>query len=146
MKIKCLHGYFIFEETAVGQISDFCSLTGLELSPKNNYYTFTDLLDAPNYSIEGAALMDTVSRETFEGEPWDVFEANSVVYNFQTGLVELIETITNIVKIELAGNRYITPGLILPGSRTSDGEQVKNYSAYFSRQTLRWLYSEVEYV
>lgn len=146
MKVKCLHGYFIFEETQIGQISDFMSVTELELVPIKNYYTFSALELAPDYSLVGKTLLSTVATETFAGYPWEVFEANGFVYNFNTDLILPILTITNVVKIELAGNRFISPGLIVPGSLTADGERVKNYSAYWSRDTFRWLYSEVEYV
>lgn len=127
-------------------MSDFMSRTGLELSVRDGYYTFSDIQAAPLYSIKGASLMDVTATKTWEGSPWEVFEANGFVYNFNTGLVVPITSITQVVKVQLAGNRYISEGLILPGSVTADGERVKDYSAWFSRKTLRWLYTEVGYV
>ena len=67
MKIKCLHGYFIFEETKLGQVSHFMSLFGLGLVPKQDYYTFTDLEDAPDYSVIGGDYLGAVATKTFEG-------------------------------------------------------------------------------
>ena len=146
MRIKCLHGYFIFEETKVGQISDFMSRFGFELVPVKSYYTFADLQDAPRYSLAGGTLLDAPAITTFEGEPWEVFEANSVVYDFANGLVLPISSILQATKVSLAGNRFVSPGLILPGSTTAGGKRVKDYSAWYSRDTLRFLYSEVTYV
>ena len=146
MKLKCLHGYFLFEETSAGQLSDFVSLTGFDLVPKGNKYTFADLEEAPEYSITAKPFLDFPAIATYEGEPWEVFEANGVVYNFALGLVVPIQSVIQRANVELAGNRYISSGLILPGSLTLKGERVKNYSAWWSRNTLRWLYSEVEYV
>lgn len=146
MKVKCLHGFFIFEETKVGQVSDFMSLTGLSLVPWRNAYTFEDLADAPDFSLAGKTMLGVAALATFAGEPWEVFEANGFAYNFDTGLVVPIASVVQEVSIQLAGNRYISNGLILPGSLTAEGDRVKDYSAWFSRDTLRWLYSEVGYV
>lgn len=146
MKVKCQHGYFTFSEIKVSQVYDFCFLTGAVLVPKYFGYTFEDLKDAPNYSIAGAPLLNLVATQTFAGEPWEVFEANGVVYNFVTGLLVPLVSITEVISIDDAGNRAISSGLIIPGSLTALGQRVKNYSAWFSRDTARWLYSEVEYV
>lgn len=146
MKVKCLHGFFIFEETRVGQVSDFMSSTGLVIASRGPDYTFGPLVQAPTFSLKGTALMDATALKTFEGEPWEVFEANQVVYDFQRGLVVPIASISQKTRVSLAGNRYTSPGLILPGSVTEDGKRVRDYAAWFSRDRLTWLYSEVGYV
>lgn len=146
MKVKCLHGFFIFEETKVGQVSDFMSLTGLKLVPWRDNFTFEKIELAPEYSIQGKAFLGFTALKTYEGEPWEVFEQNGVVYNFNTGLVVPIASVVQTIKVSMAGNRFVSPGLIIPGSLTSEGKKVKSYSGWFSRDTLRWLYSEVSYV
>lgn len=146
MKLKCLHGFFLFEETQIGQLSDFVSLTGFSLAPFGRYYTFDDLADLEDYSIIGKPIGTFTALKTFAGKHWEVFEANEVVYDFSKGLILPIQSITTKAIVEQAGNRYISPGLILPGSYTVTGQRVKSYSAFFSRDTERWLYSEVEYV
>lgn len=146
MRVKCLHGFFIFQETKVGQVSDFMSLTGLSLVPWRDAYTFEDLEDAPDFSLKGKTMLGVSANENFEGEPWEIFEANELVYDFSKGLIVPISSITQTTTIQAAGNRFISPGLILPGSLTDEGDRVRDYSAWFSRDTLRWLYSEVGYV
>lgn len=145
MKIKCIHGFFIIEETSVGQISDFTEYTGLVIVNKGPYYTFEPLVDAPNYTIEGAPLLDAVAIKTFAGEPWEVFEANEMVYDIQTGLMKPLASITSVVELFVAGNYYVANGLIQPGSITKEGQKITGYSAWFSRTTLTWKYSEVRY-
>lgn len=146
MRVKCIHGFFIFQETKVGQVSDFMSLTGLSLVPWRDAYTFEDLEEVPDFSLSGKTFLGLSATKNFEGEPWDLFEANGFVYDFGSGSLKQISAITQVTSIQLAGNRYISPGLILPGSLTAEGKRVKDYSAWFSRDTLRWLYSEVTYV
>jgi hypothetical protein len=146
LRIKCLHGFFIFQEFKVGQVSDFISRFGLSIVPWRDAYTFEDLLTAPSYSLKNKALLGVTATKNFQGEPWEVLEANGLVYDFNQGLVVPIESVTQTVSVNLAGNRMISSGLILPGSVTNDGERVREYSAWFSRDTLRFLYSEVGYV
>lgn len=146
MRINCLHGYFIFQEVRLGQISDFISRYELDLVSKNSYYTFADLEDAPLYSLKGKDLLGNVAKFNFEGEPWQVFEKNGLVYDFDKGLVVPITSVVQTTTIEQAGNRFISPGLILPGSTTVGGKRVRDYSAWYSRDTLQFKYSEVGYV
>lgn len=147
MKIKCLHGYFIFEETKIGQVSDFMSRFGLDLVPFRDHYTFADLEDAPTYSLVGKEILTySAAIKTFEGEPWEVFEENLIVYDFSKGLVLPILNVVQNAQIVQAGNKFISQGLILPGSLTDEGDRVKDYSAWFSRDTLRFTYSEVSYL
>jgi hypothetical protein len=73
-----------------------------------------------------------------------LFEENAVVFNFLTGLVVPMATITQTVKLSQAGNKYIANGLFLPGSLLPDGKRIKSYSGYFSWDTLNFNYSEVE--
>lgn len=150
MKIRCLHGYFIFEETRVSQVSDFMRYTSLEIVPKGLSFTFEDLENAPRYSIVGKTLSlgktPIPAIASHEGEPWEVFEANQIVYDFVLGTIRPIQSVTAFTEILNAGNRYVSNGLILPGSLTVEGKRVKDYAAWYSRDTKRFLYSEVTYV
>ena len=146
MRIICRHGYFTFQELRVGQVSDFMSRYGLDLVSKGSEFTFSDLESAPKYSLKNKDLMGNVALFNFEGEPWQVFEKNNLVYNFDTGLVVPISSITEVITVDEVGNKFISPGLIQPGSTTAGGQRVKDYSAWFSRDTLTFLYSEVAYV
>lgn len=146
MKARCLHGYFIFEETKPGQVSDWASYSGLSLVPRGPYFTFEALAEAPRYSIQGAPLLNLTATKTFEGEPWEVLEANGFVFDFSTNLLKPLLSVTQLVQIKTAGHKFISRGLILPGSLTDGGERVKDYAAHYSKETLRWLYSEVSYV
>lgn len=146
MRLKCAHGYFLFQETGLGQVSDWMNLTGLKLVPTGSQYTFEALGSVPDFSIKGGPFMGATATKTFEGSPSEVFEANRLVYDFSKGLVVPIDTVSFQTSISLAGNRYTSPGLIVPGSMTKDGKRVRDYAAWFSRDRLTWLYSEVGFV
>ena len=146
MRVDCLHGYFIFTETKSGQISDFVSQTGLTLVKKDNYYTFEFCENAKDYSLAGLTYLGVPAIETFEGNIWDVFEANAFVYDFVLGIVRPILSVVQKTSISLSGNRYVANGLILPGSITDDGQRVTGYSAWYSRDIKTWNYTAVYYV
>lgn len=146
MKIKCLHGYFIFEEQRAGEVSDFISITGLEIEQKDQHFVFYDLVDAPDFSIQGKDYLDLPATTNYEGEPWEIFEANGFVYDYDKGLIVAIASVTNLVTLYAAGNFYVAEGLIKPGSLNQAGQKVKSYTAWFSTDTMKFKYSEVSYV
>jgi hypothetical protein len=146
LKIKCLHGFFIFEESRAGEISDFIQLVQFDLVPWENHFTFADLVAAPEYSLVGKSYLGTPAVATYAGRPWEVMEANGFVYNFNSGLLVPIDSITSLVTISQAGNHFVSPGLIMPGSITDDGSRVKDYAAWFSVENFRFKYSEVTFV
>lgn len=143
MRVKCLHGYFLFEDDITGDTSDFVSLFNLPLARAGDHLTFKDLVDAPEYSIENSPYLSATATKTFAGKPWEIMRANELVYNFDKGLVVPIGSITDVVEIYSAGNYFFSPGLILPGSLTDEGSRVIDYVARFSPETMRWKYSEV---
>lgn len=145
LRVKCLHGYFILEETKAGQVSKFMSLFGLSLVPKDNYFTFEALVNAPDYSIINNAYLGATATKTVEGEPWQIMRANGLVYNFNTDKVMLMTAVTQKIKVERSGNFFISQGLILPGSIKEDGSRVTDYAAWYSFDTARFRYTEVTY-
>lgn len=147
MRIRCLHGFFIFSEDFQGDISDFISLTGLPLVPysKEKEYTFERLADIENYSLLGKNILEFPAIKTFSGKPWEVFEANGVVYDFSQDLIVPIESIAATTEVLTAGNVLWSNGLLLPGMITDKG-RVKNYDCHYTFGRARWQYTEVTYV
>lgn len=146
MKIDCINGFFIFRELRVGQVSDFMRYSGLTLVKWRDAYTFEGLENVPEYSQAGAPFLNLVASETYQGEPWELFDQNAVCFNYLTGLIVPFLSVAQNIKISTAGNKYVSNGLILPGSILPNGKKVKTYSGYFSRDTLNFNYSEVESV
>jgi hypothetical protein len=144
MRIRCVHGYYFFEESSVGQLSDFMNRYALSIVPNGDHFTFEFLKDAPRYSILGNPYLGAPAIKTFEGEPWEIMRENQLVYNFQTGLMQSLLAVTQVTPLNNAGRYYVSNGLILPGSLTDGGLRVTDYSARYSG--LRFQYSEVTVV
>jgi hypothetical protein len=146
VKITCDHGYFFFEESRAGEVSDFASLfSGLSIVPKDHRYTFEDLEDAPGYSIAGNLYLGAPALKTFAGDPWEIFRENSLIYNFNLGIVQPISSVLTRIELVRAQNYFLSPGLILPGSLNPEGERVKSYVAYYLFDSARFKYSWVSY-
>lgn len=145
MKIKCLHGFYIFRNDYAGEISRFCSLTGLDIVPKDDYFTFAFLKDAPDYSFTGKTYLGLPALETYEGKPWEVMEENGFVYDVNAGSLKLIQLITKVVDIEQVGSVYVASGLLQAGSIAKNLKRVKNYSASFDLNDMKFRYNEIEY-
>lgn len=144
MRIKCIHGYFIFEEEEAGEISRFTSTLGLDLVAKDNYYTFPLLADAGEYSLDGLLYLgDAIANVTHEGKPWEVMEENEFIYDFTRGIIRNLLAVTEWADIEDAGNYFISSGLILPGSITDGGGRVTDYTAWFLWDLMKFQYTEV---
>ena len=135
----------MFREHQAGEISRFMSLTGLELVSRDDYYTFDFLSSAPEYSLAGGTYLGGVCTTTVEGEPWEIFRANSLVYNFRSGIVESIESVTELIELQQTANYFLSSGLIVPGSVTEDGSRVRDYAAYYIFDQARFKYSEVSF-
>lgn len=146
MQIRCIHGYFIFREHRVGELSDFVSMTGLRLVSKEDYFTFEALENAPDYTIEGAKVLGATAIKTFEGRPWEVFEANALVYDFIHNKVVPISQVTQKFNIKTALNKFVTSGLILPGSIAQDGRKVRDFQCWTPLDRINFQYSEVRFV
>lgn len=143
MRVDCLHGYFKFTEERAGQVSHFASLFGFELEQVDDHFTFSDLAEAPRYSIAGNPCLGVLATATFEGEPWEVMRANGLVYDFTIGRVVPIETVFQSAELIQSGNYLVSSGMLLPGTLMEDGERVTDYAAHFEPTRMNFKYSEV---
>ena len=145
MKITCLHGYFIIRETAIGGIAKFNSLYGQDLVARDDYYTFQPISEAPEYSIAGRPYLNLIATATFSGHPWEVFEANGFVYDFNLGILVLSASVTTKADFTRGYTSYIAKGLIIPGSLTPDYQEITGYQGAFDLSSFNYYYSEFFY-
>ncbi len=145
MKVTCLHGYFICRQREVGDIARFNTLFGQELTAVDDYYTFAELTEAPNFSILGAPYLDLVATATYAGNPWEVFEQNEFVFDFNQRVLRPLLSVTNVIDtLKLTASEY-SQGLIMPGSVTKQGKKVTGYHCNVNIRTFSFYYSEIFY-
>lgn len=145
MKVRCSHGFFFFEEESVGEISRFCSNFGFEIVSKDFYYTFAGLLLALDYSFENQSYLGVTALYTFEGTPWEVMRRNRLIFDFTTGTVKSIDTITTPLRLSAAANYFYADGLIMPGSLDPRGRRVTDFTGEFQDDGMKFRYTEVQY-
>lgn len=118
-------------------------LTGVTLRAVDDYFTFSDLVGAPDYSVAGNEYLGATATKTCAGRPWDVMRLNGLVYDFKKSLVVPILSITQFVSLSGAENYFVSSGMILPGSVMDDGSRVTDYSAWFNFDIMKFKYSSV---
>lgn len=146
MRISCEHGFFRVFEGSPGELSELISLYGFSFVPFEGHFTFKELTTAPRFSIEGMDYMGQEAKVTYEGPQEKIFEKNGLAFNFRSGSVVNIESITQRVNIVRAGQYFWSNGLILPGSLTDRGQRIRSYSAWYSWEQSTFRYSEVSFV
>lgn len=142
MKIRCIHGYFLFEEEQGGEISQFMSLFGVELVAVENYYTFAKLAEAKDYAIIGGTYLGAPVTKTYEGKPWEIMRENKLIYHFNNDIVQPIDTITDTTDIKQSGSYFLARGLIIPGALLN-GTRIKSYSGFYVFDQQKFKYTEV---
>lgn len=145
MRIKCLHGYYMFEESKAGQIADFLNLFGFQLISKDGYYTFSSLDSAPEFSIKGSTYLGAPCTKSFEGKPWEVMKQNGLVYDFVNDAVVALETIAYKIQLLETNSYFLSNGMIVAGSVRDDGSRVRDYAAHYLFDTAKFKYSEVSF-
>jgi hypothetical protein len=146
MKIKCQHGFFLFEERSPGDVSQFISLFGFDIVPYKEKFTFDFLSTAKDYSILGNTYLGALATKTFEGEPYEIMAENDLIYDFNKNLVVNIFTVSQQIRLLKSGSLFISDGLLLPGSFNETGKRVIDFSGWFSFDNFKFKYSEVTLV
>ncbi len=145
MKVKCLNGFFILDEDFPGEAAKFILRFGLDLVPFREKLTFDGLYNPPEHCISGQTYLEAAVTKSFAGDPWEIFDANSLVFSLALGLVVPKASILGAFEISQSGNYFISNGLIQPGSISTDAKKVISYDGQFSFDTLRFRYSAVYY-
>lgn len=146
MRVLCRSGHYSFYPRNERDISRFCSFYKVELEKENDYYTFKFLKGIKDYSIRGGLYSNAPAIKTVEGKPWEVMDANGLVYSIFLKRIVNKATITIVSNLKLANFYYISDsGLLQSGALTSQGKKIKSFDAeyYFDIHKLR--IREVEY-
>jgi hypothetical protein len=146
MRIYCRHGYFLFEETEPGDMGRFSSVYDVDLVKVDHYYTFETLSEAEKYSLAGKMYLNLPALETFEGEPWEVFEQNGFVYSIELDIIQPVESVTTMIKIAASDFYYVSRALIQPGSLLQTGQKVVDYNAWFDWRSSVYRYTELGFL
>lgn len=147
MIIKCIHGYFIVREQSEGEVARFNSIYETELVTEHDYFTFSQLVGAPEHSILGQSYLGLIATATYAGKPWEVMEENGYVYDFTLDVVRPIASITSLISPVRRLDGYWAKGLIQPGSINNISGRVTGYTCHFDPKDslTQYRYSEITY-
>lgn len=146
MRVLCRHGHFAFYPRTAADISKFSNFFDVTLKRERDYYTFSGLYGAKNYSLALKPYLNLPALKTYEGEPWEVMKENNFVYSLTLGLIVPKLAIISLVELPLIGFYYRAGGSLLqPGSRTKLGRQILSYSGEFVGEGYSLNVSEFDY-
>lgn len=145
MKITCINGYFIFKEDRSGEIARFNSMYAQDLISVYDYYTFKMLAEFPKYSIAGKPLLGVPAIATFEGKPWDILEANKMVYDFSARKVMPILKVMDRVDPKRQYDNWSFDGLIKAGSKDPYWNIISGYNCVLNLEKFQFFYSDLFY-
>lgn len=146
MRVVCNHGFFRFYPRDASDISLFNTIFEKELVHEKDYFTFSELIDAPKHSLVGLPYINLPALSTFEGEPWEVMKENDFVYNIATGLLVPKLSILTLIDPAMAGYYFICEtALLQPGSRNALGQQILSYDGEFIFRTNEFRLRSLSY-
>lgn len=145
MWIDCRHGFFTFEEERSGECNEFSRLYGFDLVPFRDQFTFSELAEAKDYCLVGVPYLNALITKTYEGEPWEIFEENNLVFDFTKGLVLPKLSVVQQLDVNQAEFYFFSSGLLLPGSRRGVSEQVLGYQGRYLWNSNLFTYTGIQY-
>lgn len=145
IKINCINGYFQLRETSPGEINKFIQNYGFDLVLLKDYFTFSFLNNAPEFSIQGGEYLGVVCSKTYSGEPWDIMKENNIIYDFIDNKAKLLNQVIKSVTIVRSSLYYVINGLVMPGSLTDEGSLIRTYEAWYDFKTNRFKYGRIDF-
>lgn len=132
MRVICRHGHFAFYPRKASDIGAFANRYSLEIERVEDFFTFSFLAQAGEYSIEGKNYLNLPAVATYAGKPWEIMKANGFVYDLSTNLLVPKISVTTLIDPARTGLYFTaqTP-IIQSGSRNIAGNQILSYDAEF---------------
>jgi hypothetical protein len=138
MRVLCRHGHFAFYPRRSIDLARFATQFDAQLMRVDDYYTFPELKDAPEFSIQGKDYLGVPAVKTYAGKPWEVMRENGFVFHLAT--LQIVPKSAVLLIINLPQNGYYflaETALIQPGSRNLSTHQILSYDAEFLQDSFR---------
>lgn len=122
MRVKCLHGFYIFTPETVTDRAFFGAETGHKLVKSVYGWTFTGLAALLTFALKGQPYGGQTATVNYCGYPWDIMQANGWVYDIQKGaLLRLSEISATFTPSKQATGEGVVFGLPQAGAKGADG-------------------------
>lgn len=132
MRVVCRHGHYAFYPRDASDVQRFANFYNLDLVGERDYFTFRNLLRLPTYSLKGKAYGGVTALKTFSGMPWEVMQANDLVYDLGSGVIVKKESITQVINPMLTDFFYIAETvLVQAGSFLPTGQKILGFDGEF---------------
>ncbi len=117
MKINCDHGYYKFYTSSTADLFRFRAAFGVELCPKQDYFTFEELSSLEPFSLKNQPFGNLTAKASICADYGDLFKANGFVFDLGSKKLAFSEDI----KTELKSYRSWSGSLNLRGLPQAGG-------------------------
>lgn len=146
MRVLCRHGHYAFYPRYAGELTEWGNAFKKTLVRSGDFFTFAELAEAPRYSIAGLAYLGADTAVTYEGqEPWEVMQANDLMYQISESKVVLKSEINITINPKLVGDYFEAQSpLIQAGSFLANGKRVLSFDGEYSERFFRLYVNQFE--
>lgn len=131
MKLICNNGFYKFFPDFVGEIKLWENKNGVRLYHCEDFWTFQDLAEFPNFSFTGQPLFGLIlAIVNFAGKPEEVLAKNKLTFNVKMGTITP-RALVLINHLDYAGGAFLTfPSLPQAFALDADLQPVSGFEAF----------------
>ena len=131
MKLRCNNGFYKFYPDFVGEIKLWENKNGVRLYPREDFWTFKDLAEFPNFSFTGQPLFGLIPAiVNYAGRPEEVLAKNKLTFNVKMGTITP-RALVLINRLDYAGGAFLTfPSLPQAFALDDDLQNVSGFEAF----------------
>lgn len=82
MIVNCINGFYKFIPESSGEIHIWENYNEMSLTPVDDFFTFPELAEMPNYSFIGGSFQGIALTENYAGEKSEVLRRNNIVFDY----------------------------------------------------------------
>lgn len=133
MIIKCEHGYYKFFTAAPNELYRFKMVFGVELAPKDDYFTFAELANLDPYTLQGQAFANLTAKCSIADCFGKVFKANGFVFDLKSKSLKDIGEIKAVLNLYKSYSGTLSLTTIPQAGGFYDGKRLLSFSGVLDK-------------
>lgn len=128
MIIKCEHGYYKFFTAAPNELYRFKMVFGVELLPKDDYFTFAELAQLEPYSLVNQPYGNLTAKATIAESYGELFKANGFVFDLKDMVLKDINSVQTVLNLFKSYSGTLNLTTIPQAGGFYDGKRLVSFS------------------
>ena len=128
MIIKCEHGYYKFFTAAPNELYRFKMVFGVELLPKDDYFTFPELASLEPYSLVNQPYGNLTAKATIADSYGALFKVNGFVFDLKDMVLKYINSVQTVLNLFKSYSGTLNLTTIPQAGGFYDGKRLVSFS------------------